>query len=110
MSFGLGKDHRAWSITGRLLHTLQASLLDPADLITDEPPSLHVAMQLSQRVGRYWFALGRAQIFKAPGGLLQLRIEAADAKPDQRCFHSVDNPSLLSNEALALAVGPLRPM
>ena len=64
-------------------------------------------MQLSSRVGRYWFALGRAQIFKAPGGLLQLGIEAADAQPDQRCFHSVDNPSLLSDEALALAVGPL---
>jgi hypothetical protein len=42
-----------------------------------------------------------------PGGLLQLGIEAADAQPDQRCFHSVDNPSLLSDEALALAVGPL---
>ena len=28
-----------------------------------------------------------------------------DAQPDQRCFHSVDNPSLLSDEALALAVG-----
>src|SRR5216684_2935180 len=97
----------ALSITGRLLHTLQASLLDLADLITDEPPALHVAMQLSQRVGRYWFALGRAQIFKAPGGLLQLGIEAADAQPDQRCFHSVDNPSLLSDEALALAVGQL---
>ena len=40
-------DHRVWSITGRLLHTLQASLLDLADLITDEPPALHVAMQLS---------------------------------------------------------------
>jgi hypothetical protein len=50
---------------------------------------------------------GRAQIFKAPGGLLQLGIEAADAQPDQGCFHSVDNPSLLSDEALALAVGPL---
>jgi hypothetical protein len=47
MSFGLGKDHRAWSITGRLLHTLQANLLDLADLITDEQPALHVAMQLS---------------------------------------------------------------
>jgi hypothetical protein len=39
----------------------------------------------------YWFALGRAQIVKAPGGLLQLGIEAADAQPDQRCFHSVDS-------------------
>ena len=52
-------------------------------------------------------AFGRAQIFKAPGGLLQLGIEAADAQPDQRCFHSVDNPSLLSDQTLTLAVGPL---
>jgi len=40
-------DHRVWCITGRLLHTLQARLLDLADLITDEPPALEVAMQLS---------------------------------------------------------------
>ena len=86
------------------VRSLQACALDLADLIAHEPPALHVATQLSQRVGRYWLVLGRAQIFKAPGGLLQLGIEAADAQPDQRCF---DNPSLLSDEALALAVGPL---
>src|SRR5260370_28850424 len=86
---------------------LQANILDLRYLITDQPTTLHVATQLSQRVGRYWLVLGRAQIFKASGGLLQLGIEAADAEPDQRCFHSVDNPSLLSDEALALAVGPL---
>jgi len=28
-------------------------------------------------------------------------------EPDQRCFHSVDDPTLLSDEALVLAVGPL---
>ena len=66
-----------------------------------------VTTQLSHRIWRYWLALGRAQIFKSPAGLLQLGIEAADAEPDQGCFHSVDNPSLLSDEALALAVGPL---
>src|SRR5215475_10453770 len=95
-----------WSIIRCLLETLPACLLDLPDLITDEPPSLHVATQLSQRVWRYWLVLGRAQIFEAPGGLLQLRIEAADAEPNQRCFHSVDDPTLLSNEALALTVGP----
>src|SRR5712664_1192234 len=40
-------DHRVWSITGCLLHTLQACLLDLADLFTDESPALHIAMQLS---------------------------------------------------------------
>src|SRR5712671_353553 len=41
------------------------------------------ANMLSQRVGRYWLALRRAQIFEALGGLLQFGIEAADAKPAQ---------------------------
>ena len=58
-----------------MLATLQACLLNLPDLIPDEPSSLHVATQLSQRVRRYWLVLGRAQIFKAPGGLL-LRILA----------------------------------
>src|SRR5207244_4351025 len=89
------------------LEALPASILDLSDLVTDQMAALHIATQLSQRVGRYWFALGRAQIFKALGGLLQLGIEAADAEPDQRCFHSVDNPSLLSDKTLALAIGPL---
>src|SRR4029453_15965124 len=64
-------------------------------------------MPLTQRIGRNWFVLGRAQICQPPGGLLQLGIEAADAEPDQRCFHSVDNPGLLSDKTLTLAVGPL---
>ena len=70
-----------------LLETIQACLLDLADLITDQPTTIHVTTQLSHRVGRYWLALGRAQIFKSPAGLLQLGIEAADAEPDQGCFH-----------------------
>src|SRR5262245_65580063 len=90
-----------WSIIRCLLETLPACLLDLPDLITDEPPSLHVATQLSQRVWRYWLVLGRAQIFEAPGGLLQLRIEAADAEPNQRCFHSVDDPTLLQRGSRA---------
>src|SRR6266852_3139051 len=96
-----------WSITGRVLETLQACLLDPPDLITDEPPAIHVATQLSQRVGRDRLAFGRVQAFKAFGGLLQLGIESTDAEPDQRRLHSIDDPTLLSDEALALAVGPL---
>ena len=47
-----------WSITGRLLETLQASVLDLPYLIADEPPARHVATQLSQRVGRDRLALG----------------------------------------------------
>ena len=73
----------------------------------DEPPAFHVATELSQGVGRDRLALGRAQSFEAFGGLLQLGIEAADAEPDQRGLHPVDDPALLSDEALALAVGPL---
>src|SRR5258708_26299854 len=87
-----------------MLDTLQASILDLPNLITDQPTALHIATQLSQRVGRYWLALGRAQIFEALGGLLQFGIEAADAEPAQRCFHPGDDPSLLSDETLPLAV------
>ena len=99
--------HGVWSIIGRLLETLQACLLDLPDLITDKPSALHVATQLSQRVRRDRLALRRAQTVKAPGGPFQLGIEAADAEPNQRRLHSVDDPTLLSDEALALAVGPL---
>src|SRR6202795_239570 len=82
-------------------------VLDLPYLITDKPPAHHVATQLSQGVGRDRLARGGAQAVKAFGGLLQLGIEAADAEPDQRCFHSVDDPTLLSDEALVLSVGPL---
>jgi hypothetical protein len=68
-----------WSIIRRLLETIQACLLDLADLITDQPTTIHVATQLSHRVGRYWLVLGRAQIFKSPGGLLQLGIASTVA-------------------------------
>ncbi|WP_247487963.1 hypothetical protein, partial [Bradyrhizobium sp. 17] len=96
-----------WSIIGRLLETLQASVLDLPYLIADEPPARHLATQLSQGVGRDRLALGGAQAVKAFGSFLQLGIEAADAEPDQRCFHSVDDPTLFSDEALVFAVGPL---
>src|SRR6516165_5377293 len=89
-----------------MLKTLQPSILDLTYLITDQPTAHHIAAQLGQCVGRYWFALGRAQAVKTFGGLLQLGIESADAEPGQRRLHSVDDPTLLSDEALALAVGP----
>ena len=99
--------HGVWSIarTPRA-RLLQACLLDLPDLVADQPSALHVATQLSQRVRRDRLALGRAQIFEAPGGLFQLGIEAA-YETDQCRLHSVDDPILLSDEAFALAVGPL---
>jgi hypothetical protein len=45
---------------------------------------------------------GVLQAFKSFGSFLQLGIEAADAEPDQCCFDSVDDPTLLSDEALAV--------
>src|SRR5260370_30280613 len=56
-----------------MLDTFQASILDLPNLITDQPTALHIATQLSQRVGRYWLAPGRAQIFKALGGVLHFK-------------------------------------
>src|SRR6202043_3614713 len=74
---------------GRMLETLQASILDLPDLITDEPPAHHVAMQLSQRVGRDRLALGRAQAVKTFGCLLPLWVKSAGggarALPPRRC-------------------------
>ena len=61
--------HRVWSVIGRLLETLQTSVLDLPYLITDEPPAHHVATQFSERVRRDRLALRRVQSFKAPGGL-----------------------------------------
>jgi hypothetical protein len=43
-----------------VLNTLQPSILDLPNLITDQPTALHIATQLSQRIGRYWFVLRRA--------------------------------------------------
>src|SRR5262249_20732738 len=37
----------------------------------------------------------------------QLRIETPDAEPDQCCFHTIDKPALLANQALALAAWSL---
>src|ERR1700716_1558951 len=92
---------------GRLFDTLEALLLNLPDLIIDEPSALQVATYLSQRVGRDRLALRGAQAVKARGGPLQLRIEAADAEPNQRGLHSVDDPTSLSDEAVMLAVGRL---
>src|SRR5712675_659252 len=44
--------HGVWSIAGGFLETLQASILDVPDLTANEPTALHIATQLSQRVGR----------------------------------------------------------
>jgi hypothetical protein len=76
-------------------------------LITDKPSALHVATQLGQRVRRDRLALRRSQIVKAPGGPFQFGIESADTEPNQRRLHSVDNPTLLADEALALAARAL---
>jgi hypothetical protein len=83
---------------------LQANILELPYLITDQPTTLHVATQLSQRVGRYWLVLGRAQIFKAPGGLLQLGIEAADVflgyveAPDEKAAELMAAKVFMLNE------------
>jgi hypothetical protein len=85
----------------------QTLLLDTSDLVTDEPPSLHVPLEFGQSVGRDWFAFGRAQCIQPLLGVSQLRIEAPDPEPDQCCFHTIDEPALLANQALALAAWSL---
>src|SRR5260221_5223683 len=87
--------------------TVRALLLYLPDLIMDEPSALPAPTQLSQCVGRDWLAFRRVQAGRARGGPFQLRIDAGDAEPTQRCFNSVDDPTSLSDEAVMLAVGPL---
>src|SRR5215470_11672575 len=94
-------------MAGRMFDTFQPGILDLPDLFADQSTALYISAQFSQRVGRYWLVLGRTQMFKTLGSLLDFGIEAADAEPAQRCFHPVDDPSLLSDETLALAVGSL---
>jgi hypothetical protein len=50
-------------------------------------------------------ALGRAQAVKTFGCLLQLGIKAADAEPDQRCFH-FDDPILVAWRENTLKLTP----
>jgi hypothetical protein len=57
----------------------QARLLDLPDVFGNELLACKVALQLSQRIGRDRFALGRAQVLQALWRLLELGIEAADA-------------------------------
>src|SRR5262249_36072539 len=82
-------------------------LLDAPDLVTDEPPSLHVPLELGQSVGRDWLALGCAQCLEPLLRMSQLRIDPPDAEPDQCCFHTIDEPALLANQALARAAWSL---
>src|SRR5207247_11195112 len=52
--------------------------------------------------GRDWLALGCAQRLEPLLRMSQLRIEAPDPEPDQCCLHTIDEPALLTNQALAL--------
>src|SRR5215470_9854594 len=99
--------HGMWFSVGCPLQTFKTFLLDAPDLVTDEPPSLHVPLEFGQSVGRDWLALGCAQCLQPLLCLSQLRIEAPDPEPDQCCFHTIDEPALLANQALALAAWSL---
>src|SRR5580700_8846645 len=99
--------HGMWLSVGCPLQTFKTLLLDAADLATDEPPSLHVPLELGQSIGRDWFALGCAQCLEPLLRISQLWIEGPDPEPDQCCFHTIDEPALLANQALALAARSL---
>jgi hypothetical protein len=40
---------------------------------------------------------------RSSGDLEQFRLEAANAKPDQRCLHAVDDPGAFADRAFSLA-------
>ena len=96
-----------WFSVGCPLQAFKTLPLDAPDLVTDEPPSLHVSLEFGQSVGRDWLALGCALCLQPLLCLSQLGIEAPDPEPDQCCFHAIDEPALLANQALALAAWSL---
>src|SRR5262249_40930504 len=91
----------------RLLETLDPSLLDLLDLFQDEPPALQVALQLSQGIGWYRLALGRAQGLQEVGGGPQVLVEAADTEARQGRFDAIDDTAYFANKTLMLAARPL---
>ena len=97
-------DHGIWSGLGRPLETLQARLLDLPYLLEDEPPALHVAVQLGQRVGRDRLALGRAQVFQTLGAFLsfglKLRMPSRAKAAFMRLMMRVRSPTRLSRSRL----------
>src|SRR5262249_60211943 len=99
--------HGVWSIIGRLLKMLQACLLDLPNLIADKPSALHVAPQLSQRVRRDRLAPRRSPTVQAPDGPFPFGVVSAEGPPNQRCLHSVDNPTFPADEGLPLAARAL---
>src|SRR5437762_8674840 len=94
--------HGMWLSVGCPLQTFKTVLLDAPDLIADEAPALHDSLELGQSVGRDMLALGCAQRLEPLLRMSQLRIEAPDPEPDQCCLHTIDEPALLTNQALAL--------
>ncbi len=78
-----GRDRLTRDLFGRTpSKTLQVSILDLPDLITDQPTALHVTTQLSESTGRGIASSSDVRkSSKARGGLLPLWIEAADAEP-----------------------------
>ena len=55
-----------WFSVGCPLQAFKTLPLDAPDLVTDEPPSLHVSLEFGQSVGRDWLALGCAQCLLMP--------------------------------------------
>src|SRR4051794_37262437 len=59
-----------------------------------------VATELVQRIRRDRHIPGRAQAFEPLWRLAQLRLEAADAEPNQGTLHPVDDARALADQAL----------
>src|SRR5665811_177887 len=87
----------------RLFQAFKPSLLDCIDLLADPSQSRHIAPQFIKHVWWDWHALRCILCFKALWRLEQFRLEAADAKTNQRRFHAIDNPSAFTDQAFALA-------
>ena len=98
--------HRMAPFLRCLLEPFQPRLLDLLDLHANQRKPGHVTAQLRQSILSQRHPFPTAYLLKTLRGLAIFHIEVADAVPDHRRFHPVDNPAALTHQVLMLAVRP----
>ena len=89
---------------GGLFDARQTGLFDRLDLLAEHRQPRRVTADLIKGIRRDRQAFGCQQPFQFLGRSAQFRLEAANAKPDQRRLHPVDDPRPLFDQVLTLAV------
>lgn len=86
--------------------TAQTLLFNGADLLAQETEPLKETVELGTGVVRQWRSLRRADILQPGGRLAQVQSDAADTEADEDRLDVVDEPRLLADQSLMLAVRP----